>query len=458
MKALSSFDLYRRIPKDLTAATTQGGLISCGCMTLMMILFMMEVWHYCSPPLVTQVVMDSNTQPRIQINFNITAHEMPCDWLELDMKDRLGLWKVDVVPNVQKFTVVPGKEVLKHKDTDRAAQDSKLSGLELMVKSMEQDEESPHLTEADFEQTLKDKAFVFVDFYAPWCIWCKRLAPEWEAFARDIHNEHYDSIAVRKVDCDKHPRICSEQMIRGFPTMRLFKKGYHLAEYSGRRGHADLLKWAADITGESDREHHYRKLEIKGLNEEHIGCRMSGYVLAHRVPGNFHLQAKADTHSINVRDTNLSHTVHHLSFGEPLKEHVIAALPAVYRSQMHPLDGQTFVSEDTRFTFEHYIKVLTTTYDLQKKFTAYQFQHTNHQYLFEEQHAADDEGEVPEARFSFDFSSTAVVVQRGGRRWYEFITNLCAIIGGVYTVMSLLDRSLHTFKSHMFKDSVGKLG
>jgi hypothetical protein len=32
----------------------------------------------------------------------------------------------------------------------------------------------------------------------------------------------------------------------------------------------------------------------------------------------------------------------------------------------------------------------------------------------------------------------AVIVSRKGKRWYEFITSMCALIGGTFTVVGLL--------------------
>jgi hypothetical protein len=40
-----------------------------------------------------------------------------------------------------------------------------------------------------------------------------------------------------------------------------------------------------------------------------------------------------------------------------------------------------------------------------------------------------DPENVPEARFSYDLSPMAVVVQKEGRKWYDYLTSLCAIIG-----------------------------
>ena len=48
------------------------------------------------------------------------------------------------------------------------------------------------------------------------------------------------------------------------------------------------------------------------------GCRIAGYVLVNRVPGNFHITAHQSQESQNVKRTNISHIVHRLTFGEPL--------------------------------------------------------------------------------------------------------------------------------------------
>lgn len=55
-------------------------------------------------------------------------------------------------------------------------------------------------------------------------------------------------------------------------------------------------------------------------------------------------------------------------------------------------------------------------------------------------YAVDD---VPEAKFSYEISPMAVIVKRTGRRWYEFGTSLFGILGGTFTVVGLLDSTLH---------------
>jgi ABC-type transporter Mla maintaining outer membrane lipid asymmetry permease subunit MlaE len=55
------------------------------------------------------------------------------------------------------------------------------------------------------------------------------------------------------------------------------------------------------------------------------------------------------------------------------------------------------------------------------------------------QYSDDD---VPQAVFQYDLSPIAVSLQRKGKRWYEFLTSLCAIIGGTFTVVGLVSSFL----------------
>ena len=36
-----------------------------------------------------------------------------------------------------------------------------------------------------------------------------------------------------------------------------------------------------------------------------------------------------------------------------------------------------------------------------------------------------------------------VVVSSKGRRWYDFVTSVCAIVGGTFTVLGLVDGMLY---------------
>ncbi|XP_018328109.1 thioredoxin domain-containing protein 5 homolog [Agrilus planipennis] len=64
----------------------------------------------------------------------------------------------------------------------------------------------------------------FIMFYAPWCGHCQRLGPTWEQLA-EMLNEDDSNIRIAKVDCTTDSKICSEQDITGYPTLKFFKRG-----------------------------------------------------------------------------------------------------------------------------------------------------------------------------------------------------------------------------------------
>ena len=63
-----------------------------------------------------------------------------------------------------------------------------------------------------FAPYIAENEYVFANFYAPWCIWCQRLAPTWEAFAEAIEAQKF-GIKVVKIDCVVNRDLCAE--VRG---------------------------------------------------------------------------------------------------------------------------------------------------------------------------------------------------------------------------------------------------
>lgn len=78
------------------------------------------------------------------------------------------------------------------------------------------------VSDANFQETVLDApGLVLVDFWAPWCGPCKRLAPALEAAASELRGQ----ATVVKLNVDENPGAAERFNIRSIPTVMLFKAG-----------------------------------------------------------------------------------------------------------------------------------------------------------------------------------------------------------------------------------------
>ena len=75
-------------------------------------------------------------------------------------------------------------------------------------------------TDSNFDEEIKN-GVTLVDFWAEWCGPCRRLAPTVDAIA----SEYDGRVAVAKMNVDENPNVPGRFMIRGIPTLLIFKNG-----------------------------------------------------------------------------------------------------------------------------------------------------------------------------------------------------------------------------------------
>lgn len=67
--------------------------------------------------------------------------------------------------------------------------------------------------------------YVLVDFWAPWCTYCRRIGPAYEKIAQ----EYGDKMIVGKVNIDDEPGLASQEQIEVIPTLVLYRGGKAVA-------------------------------------------------------------------------------------------------------------------------------------------------------------------------------------------------------------------------------------
>lgn len=102
------------------------------------------------------------------------------------------------------------------------------------------------LTQSNFNKTLQAYDVVFINFYADWCEFSKRLAPIFEETAVRLREQLPKSAKVRlgRVDCVSEVALSNACGINKFPTLRLYFHGQPLRrEYRGKRSVEALAEY-----------------------------------------------------------------------------------------------------------------------------------------------------------------------------------------------------------------------
>jgi len=86
-------------------------------------------------------------------------------------------------------------------------------------------------TDDDFFDRIKDHSLILVEFFAPWCGHCKRLAPEYEVAATRLKGV----VPIAKVDCTVSGNVCGKLKVSGYPTLKIFRDGEDSGPYEGPR-------------------------------------------------------------------------------------------------------------------------------------------------------------------------------------------------------------------------------
>lgn len=81
----------------------------------------------------------------------------------------------------------------------------------------------------DFEQAVRSKKIVVVDFWAPWCGPCRRLNPILEELSTEMDGK----VTFVKMNTDENPETPMRFGVMSIPTMIVFKDGQKVDQLIG---------------------------------------------------------------------------------------------------------------------------------------------------------------------------------------------------------------------------------
>jgi len=173
-----------------------------------------------------------------------------------------------------------------------------------------------------------------------------------------------------------------------------------------------------------------------------IGCRVFGHLQTSKVQGEFHVafgrlavstgENVGHKHQFSMRELdrfNASHIINKLSFGQNI--------PGV----THPLDGHSKIVTQKSGRFQYFLKVVPASFA-----NRYGYITDSNQFSYSLQEEEVDTHartfRQPGIFFKYDIAPYRVTYREDKKYFSNFLTQLCAILGGVYVVAGLISSGI----------------
>ena len=92
-----------------------------------------------------------------------------------------------------------------------------------------------------YEELILGEKPVMVDFWAPWCGYCRRIDPALNKLA-----ESREDVLIVKVNIDEEPALARQEQIEVIPTLVVYKEGYDLGSIVAPESKARIEEFLAE--------------------------------------------------------------------------------------------------------------------------------------------------------------------------------------------------------------------
>ena len=78
-----------------------------------------------------------------------------------------------------------------------------------------------NMNHKEFYQAMEDGQAILVDYWAPWCGYCRRIGPAYDLIADQFDAE----MEIVKINIDEEEKLANEEAIEVIPTLVLYRGG-----------------------------------------------------------------------------------------------------------------------------------------------------------------------------------------------------------------------------------------
>lgn len=95
------------------------------------------------------------------------------------------------------------------------------------------------VTDATFrEDVLQADKPVLVDFWAEWCVPCRKISPLLEEIAGEMAGQ----VDIVKINADENPQTVRSYQVMSLPTLTVFKGGEPVRQVVGAKPKRELVR------------------------------------------------------------------------------------------------------------------------------------------------------------------------------------------------------------------------
>lgn len=99
-----------------------------------------------------------------------------------------------------------------------------------------------HMNQELYNQALQGDKPVLVEFWAPWCVYCRRIGPAYDKIAE----QYTDTLVVGKMNIDEETELAESLKIEVVPTLVLFKDGKPVGDIVAPESKAKIESFIAE--------------------------------------------------------------------------------------------------------------------------------------------------------------------------------------------------------------------